>query len=101
MKSLIAPFVALAISLPGFALAADPDAGMTDRGKIMATESIKNDKGEIVGYVDIITHTTTITRYENAYSDTDYRANRPNPGRKTVEVIVEQEQKFRDINDVE
>lgn len=63
-------------------------------------EDVKDEQGKLIGYIETITRTTTITTYKNARSDTDFRANLPNPGRKVVEVIVEQENIYHDINDL-
>lgn len=39
-------------------------------------------------YMDVVKTTVTRTEYENARSDTDFRADRPNPGRTHTETKV-------------
>lgn len=96
MKSLVMSLAAAALFVPSLALA-QSDMMMTERGGTeVESKALVDDDGKIIGFIDTITETTTVIEHKPARSDTEYGANKPNPGTKEVDVFVREYTRFRE-----
>jgi len=98
MKTPVLTLLAVAVLVPGLAFAADD---MKTQGSQTTTISIESETAPVpekkgfFGFLDIFKTTTKTTVTENAKSDTDFRANHPNPGTTTTSVEVQETIKVR------
>lgn len=94
MKKVKLMFLALTI-LPGIALADSVKTTTETRYGPAAIETPAAEKADFSGTIERITTIITRTETKNARSETEYLANRPNPGTKITDVEVWEEVKLR------
>lgn len=104
MKKTVVTLLAMAVIAPSLAFAETATVTVTERPyledrygvtQIEGNTVLEGERHGLIGYMDSVKTTVTKTEFKNARSDTEFRANHPNPGSRSTSVEVRETTTFR------